>query len=164
VAYIEQLSGDRLDRDGARERGAGGERGDGEIAARETLRAQVARLEHELAGLVARSFPHVIPDAAPVGPAAPRLLGLAGLERTRDRLVERIADAERQLTERTALERRQRELLRRAREDPRRYKFLRISVVDLGEGTCGTWEVRPRLGPIGMIAGWWQVKLSSGCP
>jgi hypothetical protein len=24
--------------------------------------------------------------------------------------------------------------------------------------------VRPRLGLIGMLCGWWQVKLSSGCP
>jgi hypothetical protein len=24
--------------------------------------------------------------------------------------------------------------------------------------------VRPRLGLIGMLAGWWHVKLSSGCP
>jgi hypothetical protein len=24
--------------------------------------------------------------------------------------------------------------------------------------------VRPRLGLIGMLMGWWQVKLSSGCP
>ena len=26
------------------------------------------------------------------------------------------------------------------------------------------WQVRPRLGLIGMLMGWWQVKLSSGCP
>jgi hypothetical protein len=26
------------------------------------------------------------------------------------------------------------------------------------------WHVRPRLGLVGMLAGWWQVKLSSGCP
>jgi hypothetical protein len=157
MAYIEQLSGDRLDWDGAR----GGER---EAAARETLRSQVARLERELSGLIASAFPHVAPAAAPVGPCAPRLLGLEELERTRDRLAGRIADTHAQLAERSALESRSRELLRRAREDPRRYKFLRIDVADLGEGTCGTWEVRPRLGPIGMLAGWWQVKLSSGCP
>ncbi len=35
---------------------------------------------------------------------------------------------------------------------------------DLGEPGCGVWQVRPRLGLIGMLMGWWQVKLSSGCP
>ncbi|HEX3391515.1 MAG TPA: hypothetical protein VHS55_03035 [Solirubrobacteraceae bacterium] len=157
MAYIEQLSGDRLDRgDALRE-------ADAEAAARETLRAQVGRLERELSALVARSFPH-LSGVAPAAPSVPRLLGLAELERTRDRLAGHIADAHQQLAERSARERRSRELLRRAKEDPRRYKFLRIAVADLGEGTCGTWEVRPRLGPIGMLAGWWQVKLSSGCP
>jgi hypothetical protein len=48
--------------------------------------------------------------------------------------------------------------------EPGRYKFARLPVKDLGEGGCGVWEVRPRLGLVGMLAGWWQVKLSSGCP
>jgi hypothetical protein len=30
--------------------------------------------------------------------------------------------------------------------------------------SCRTWHVRPRFGVIGMLAGWWHVKLSSGCP
>jgi len=34
----------------------------------------------------------------------------------------------------------------------------------VGEPGCGVWQVRPRLGLIGMLMGWWQVKLSSGCP
>ena len=33
-----------------------------------------------------------------------------------------------------------------------------------GEPGCGAYVVRPRLGLIGMLAGWWEVKLSSGCP
>ena len=41
-----------------------------------------------------------------------------------------------------------------------RYRLLE----KIGEGGCGVWEVRPRLGLIGMLSGWWQVKLSSGCP
>jgi hypothetical protein len=48
--------------------------------------------------------------------------------------------------------------------EPARYRFVRIPNRDLGEGGCGEWQVRPRLGLIGMLAGWWQVKLSSGCP
>ena len=48
--------------------------------------------------------------------------------------------------------------------DPARHRFVRISAADVGEPGCGVWHVRPRLGLIGMLMGWWQVKLSSGCP
>ncbi len=48
--------------------------------------------------------------------------------------------------------------------DPGAYRFVRIARSELGEQGCGAWEVRPRLGLIGMLAGWWHVKLSSGCP
>lgn len=135
-----------------------------ERAARATLRAQLARMERRLSTLLVGGFPHVTPMVSAGVRGAPMLLGLAELERSRDELAARIAAVERQLAERSALERRSHELLRRALAEPRRYKFLRIAVADLGLGTCGAWEVRPRLGPIGMIAGWWQVKLSSGCP
>lgn len=141
-----------------------------ERAARESMRSQVVRLEQELSGIVSDAFPHPVPAAeqGPHAPAprmhAPHLLDLAELERTRDRLAARVADARAQLAERRAHQQNLRALLRRAREQPGHYKFLRIDVIDLGEGTCGTWEVRPRFGPIGMVAGWWQLKLSSGCP
>ncbi len=26
------------------------------------------------------------------------------------------------------------------------------------------WHVRPRYGLLGMLMGWWRVKISSGCP
>ena len=39
-----------------------------------------------------------------------------------------------------------------------------LAAEDLGEPGCGVWQVRPRMGLIGMLMGWWQVKLSSGCP
>jgi hypothetical protein len=48
--------------------------------------------------------------------------------------------------------------------EPRRHRFVRIARRDLGEPGCGYWEVRPRLGIVGMLMGWWQVKVSSGCP
>jgi hypothetical protein len=68
------------------------------------------------------------------------------------------------VAERVEHERRAHELLERMKLEPGRYKFVRLAVNDLGQGGCGVWEVRPRLGLIGMLAGWWQVKLSSGCP
>jgi hypothetical protein len=48
--------------------------------------------------------------------------------------------------------------------EPGRFRHVRLPVRDLGQGGCGVWHVRPRLGLIGMLAGWWQLKLSSGCP
>ena len=57
-----------------------------------------------------------------------------------------------------------RALLERMFEDPADYKWLRISNDQLGEPGCKHFHVRPRLGPIGLLAGWWHVKVSSGCP
>ena len=141
-----------------------------ERAARRALRAQVARLERELSGIVANGFPHIVPpgQAGTSGShrigGAPCLLNLEQLERTRDELAGRVQMAQRATVERAELETRSRELLERMKREPARYKFVRLRVRDLGEHGCGVWEVRPRLGLLGMLAGWWQVKLSSGCP
>ena len=48
--------------------------------------------------------------------------------------------------------------------EPGKHRFARIAARDIGEPGCGVWQVRPRLGLIGMLMGWWEVKLSSGCP
>jgi hypothetical protein len=136
-----------------------------ERAAREALRTQVSRLERELSGLIARTFPHISPrDSQGEVFSGPRLLTLAELERLRDRLALRVGEVRGEVAERSELERRSRALLRQMKLEPGRYKFVRVPVADLGDGHCGVWEVRPRLGLIGMLAGWWQVKLSSGCP
>ena len=138
-----------------------------ERAARRSLRAQVARLELELSQIVARSFPHIPVDAARRADEAfggPRLLNLEQLELQRDRLAGRVQDVRRLARERAEHERRSHELLQRMKLEPGRYKFARLPVSDLGQGGCGVWEVRPRLGMIGMLAGWWQLTLSSGCP
>src|SRR5438105_8522557 len=149
-----------------------------EAGARRSLRAQIAKLERERSALVAGAFPHIRPLATPsfdvpastlggtgwVTRSGPRLLGLDALERLRDQLAGQLQDVRRQVENRNEHERRARELLERMKLEPARYKFVRLPVRDLGEGGCGVWEVRPRLGLIGMLAGWWQVKLSSGCP
>jgi hypothetical protein len=82
----------------------------------------------------------------------------------RDRLAGHAQDVRRRAAQRAEHERRAHELLERMKLEPGRYKFMRLPVSDLGQGGCGVWEVRPRMGLIGMLAGWWQVKLSSGCP
>ncbi len=48
--------------------------------------------------------------------------------------------------------------------EPGRYRFHRVARADVGESGCGVYQVRPRLGLVGMLMGWWEVKLSSGCP
>jgi hypothetical protein len=145
--------------------------GTNERAARRALRAQVARLERELSAIVVDGFPHIEPptraSSSGLGDrsaGSPCLLDLGRLERARDELAGRLQQARRATAERVELETRARELLDRMKRDPGSYKFVRLPVRDLGEHGCGVWEVRPRMGLIGMLAGWWQVKLSSGCP
>ncbi len=48
--------------------------------------------------------------------------------------------------------------------DPATYRHARVALRELGLPGCGSYVVRPRLGLVGMLAGWWEVKLSSGCP
>jgi hypothetical protein len=137
-----------------------------EKAARASLKTQIARLEREHSAILARGFPHLC-DTQP-GTVAParraHLQSLGELECERDELVLRVRDMRAQAREREDHERRARALLEQMRAEPARHRFKRIAVRDLGEGSCGTWRVRPRLGLIGMLAGWWEVKLSSGCP
>jgi hypothetical protein len=114
-----------------------------ERAARAQLRAQIARLEARGARVRAAG--------------GPRLLSLDELERVRDGLAARpqpcVDDHE---AARVRLE--------RMLADPAAHRSERIPLAALGEPGCGVYAVRPRLGLIGMLAGWWQVTLSSGCP
>lgn len=168
MSRSEQLTADR-EPVASRRAADAGLRRDRERAAKRSLRAQIARLERELSEVVAHGFPHVVPVPARAGSgsgaaAVPRLLDLAELERQRDALVQRLREAQATAAARAAAEAQARRLLAEMRLEPGRYKFTRLRVADLGEGGCGVWEVRPRLGLIGMLAGWWQLKLSSGCP
>ena len=141
-----------------------------EAGARRSLRAQIAKLERDLADTMVTCFLHASADlAADVGAvargaAAPRLLTLSELERDRDDLARRVGQTRRRLSERAAEHERNRIRLERMLLEPGHHKFVRIANRDLGLGGCGVWEVRPRLGLVGMLAGWWEVKLSSGCP
>jgi hypothetical protein len=136
-----------------------------ERLARAELRRQVGRLERELAGLFAESFGRV-EVAHRVGAIAsqPRLLDLGELERLRDELADRVADARVTLHERARVETANRELLQQMLASPADFKWVQVSRDDVGEPGCGHWHSRPRLGPIGMLMGWWRVKVSSGCP
>ena len=138
--------------------------GGDERLARVELRRQIARLERELAELFASAFPRkqIEWDVAPAG--GPRILGLAELERVRDRLAARVADVRAVLSDHAYVEEKNRELLERMIAEPERFKWVRVSNEDIGEPGCAHWHSRPRWGLLGMLAGWWRVKLSSGCP
>jgi hypothetical protein len=136
----------------------------GERAARRSLREQIAKLERELGDVLVSAYPRVGIDVSVRARGGPRLLWLGELEQLRDALAERLRTARAALAERTAIEEENRRLIERMMLAPARHKFVRVSREDIGERGCGHWEVRPRLGLVGMLMGWWQVKLSSGCP
>lgn len=135
-----------------------------EAAARRSLRDQIAKLERDLGQCFVSAFPRTGIDVTVSASGGPRLLSLGELERLRDDLAERLHDARTQLAERGEQEEGKRVLLEKMRLNPRKYKYVRVTNADIGEDGCWSWHVRPRLGIIGMLAGWWHVKLSSGCP
>ena len=135
-----------------------------ERAARADLRRQIAKLEAELGDLFTNAFPRagISYDVVPAG--GPRILGIGELEEVRDRLLSRLADVRGILSDRAYVEERNRELLRRLIAEPERYRWVRVSNEDVGEPGCRHWHSKPRFGVLGMLMGWWRVKLSSGCP
>jgi hypothetical protein len=137
----------------------------GERAARRALRAQIERLERELsdAFVTAFSMGGLNQDVGRPG-RQPRLLDLGELEHVRDDLVERLSAARTWIAKRADEQTASRLALEQMLLEPGKHRFERVSCSDLGQPGCGAWEVRPRLGLIGMLMGWWQVKLSSGCP
>jgi hypothetical protein len=135
-----------------------------ERAARRALREQIAKLERELAEAFVTAYPRTGFEWGVRSLAGPRMLSLGELERVRDDLATRLRSTRAAIDERTAREEENRRLIERMMLDPASYKFVRVSREDIGERGCGHWHVRPRLGLIGMLMGWWQVKLSSGCP
>lgn len=136
----------------------------GERAARRSLRRQIARLERELAeAFVTASRMGGLKRPEEVR-AEPRLLDLGELERVRDELAERLRAARATIAEQAEVQAANRVRLEKMLLEPGSYRFVRIARSDVGEPGCGVWQVRPRLGLIGMLMGWWQVKLSSGCP
>ncbi|HEU4905825.1 MAG TPA: hypothetical protein VFT19_06885 [Solirubrobacterales bacterium] len=139
--------------------------GGDERLARVELRRQIGRLEAEMGSLVAEAFPRLRLDAGVAGASRePRLLGLGELEEVRDSLATRIGEARLQLRRQDELETRNRKLLDRMLASPADFKWVQISRDDIGAPGCGHWHSRPRFGLLGMLMGWWRVRVSSGCP
>jgi hypothetical protein len=135
-----------------------------ERAACRSLRAQIARLERELAELFAATAPRAGIEWRVGASGGPRVLGFAELERTRDALAARLAEARAEIGRRAQREEANRALVERMIADPAGHRWVRVRGEDVGERGCKHWHSRPRWGLLGMIAGWWRVKLSSGCP
>ena len=135
-----------------------------ERAARNTLRDQIGHLERELVSACLDACPRLTPPPPVRSLSGPRMLSLGELERVRDELAGRLArvrgDADAQILRQAE----SRALLERMFADPPAHKWLRISNAQLGEPGCKHFHVRPRLGLLGVLAGWWHVKVSSGCP
>lgn len=135
-----------------------------EAPARRTLLDQVARLESELATLFCAAYPRTGFDWRVPSRGGPRLLGLGELETLRDQLAARLEDTRRALHDRTYVEDLQRRRIEELMLDPAAHKWERVRNEDIGERGCKEWRVVPRLGLIGMLMGWWRVRISSGCP
>ena len=139
-----------------------------ERAARRTLREQIGHLERELVRTCLDACPRLTPSPPTPPPralaAGPRLLTLGELERVRDELAGRLAGVQGDLDAQLLRQAQSRALLERMFADPPAHKWMRVSNAQLGEPGCRHFHVRPRLGPVGLLAGWWHVKVSSGCP
>src|SRR4051812_28632023 len=135
-----------------------------ERAARRSLLDQIAKLETELSALFCATYPRTGFEWNVRSHGGPRMLGIAELERIRDQLADRLGENRALLSDRSYVESRNRRLIEEMMLAPEKHKWMRIGNEDIGEPGCKYWEVRPRFGPIGMIMGWWHVKISSGCP
>jgi len=135
-----------------------------ERPARAELRRQIGRLERDLGAMFASAFPRGVVEWSAPASGGPRLLSLGELEAVRDLLADRVEDVRSILDGRASVESRNRELIERMVAAPERYKWVRVSNDDIGEPGCRHWHARPKLGLIGMLMGWWRVKVSSGCP
>jgi hypothetical protein len=135
-----------------------------ERRAREDLRRQIARLERELGETFASAFPRRGLDWGVGALGGPRVLGTAELERLRDALATRLRESQRELGRRADVEEANRSLVEAMIAEPEAYPWVRISNEDIGESGCRHWHSRPRWGILGMLLGWWRVRLSSGCP
>jgi hypothetical protein len=135
-----------------------------EQASRADLRRQIAALELALARLFGSAFPRKNIDFAVPGVGGPRLLSVDELEKVRDSLAARVQDVRLCLNDAGYVEQKNRELIEAMVSDPAAHKWRRVWNADIGEPGCKNWHATPRWGPIGMLMGWWRVKISSGCP
>jgi hypothetical protein len=135
-----------------------------ERAARRSLLDQIAKLESDLAGLFCSAYPRTGFDWSVKSRGGPRILTLGELELVRDELAERLEHNRRELSDRALVEQHNRRLIEEMLLEPEKHRWVRVGNCDIGEPGCKHWHVRPRMGLLGMLMGWWRVRISSGCP
>lgn len=135
-----------------------------ERASRADLRRQIAAMELALARLFGSAFPRKGIDFSVPGMGGPRLLSVDELERVRDALAARIQEVRADLHDYAVVEEQNRELIEEMTADAGSYRWVRVYNEDIGEPGCRNWHATPRWGLLGMLLGWWRVKISSGCP
>jgi hypothetical protein len=135
-----------------------------ERVSRADLRRQIAALELALARLFGSAFPRTGIDFEVPGMGGPRLLSVDELERVRDSLAARVQDVRLRLNDASYVEQKNRELIEEMIADPAGHRWMRVGNEDIGEPGCKHWHATPRWGLLGMLMGWWRVKVSSGCP
>jgi hypothetical protein len=135
-----------------------------ERLARADLRRQIGRLERQLGELFASAFPRRGIEWRVGAIGGPRVLSTGELERVRDALATRLRDAQAELGRRVDVEEANRGLLESMIAEPDRHRWVIVSNEDIGEPGCRHWHSRPRWGILGMLMGWWRIRLSSGCP
>jgi hypothetical protein len=135
-----------------------------ERAARRSLLDQIAKLESELASLFCSAYPRTGFDWKVRSRGGPRILGLGELEHVRDELAKRLELNRRELSDRALVEEHNRRLIEEMLLEPEKHRWVRVGNCDIGEPGCKDWHVRPRWGLLGMLMGWWRVRISSGCP
>jgi hypothetical protein len=135
-----------------------------EREARADLRRQIAAMELALARLFGSAFPRNGIDFSISGMGGPRLLSVDELEKVRDGLAARIQEVKADLHDYAVVEEWNRGLIEEMTADPASYKWVRVYNEDIGEPGCKNWHAKPKWGVLGMLLGWWRVKISSGCP
>jgi hypothetical protein len=135
-----------------------------ERAARADLRRQIAAMELALARLFSSAFPRKGIDFAVPGMGGPRMLSVDELEKVRNALAARIQEVKADLHDYAVVEEANRELIEEMTADPASHKWVRVYNEDIGEPGCKHWHAKPRWGVLGLLLGWWRVKISSGCP
>ena len=137
----------------------------GERRARGDLRRQIAPLERELGELFATAFPRRGIDWRVGAVGGPRVLSTR-----RARAGPRRARGPPRATRRPSSpagptsRRRNRGLLERMIAEPERHRWVHVSNEDVGEPRLQALALAPALGHPRDAAGWWRVRLSSGCP
>lgn len=135
-----------------------------ERESRADLRRQIAVMELALARLFGSAFPRGGIDFSVPGMGGPRLLSVDELEMVRDGLAARIQEVRGDLHDYAVVEESNRQLIEEMLADPASHKWERVYNEDIGEPGCKNWHAKPRWGVLGMLLGWWRVKISSGCP